>query len=79
MNLFPDKVTKEYIVVLLKMIQTKPIDYKDFFLNLMKDYVLTKKVSVDSEFVVLAASTYRRTREFSAFTSFLKFLYEIKM
>jgi hypothetical protein len=64
---------------MLKMVQLKPIDYKEFFLTLMKDYILNKKVQIDSEFVNLAVMTYRRTREFSAFTTFLKFLYEIKM
>jgi hypothetical protein len=61
------------------MVQLKPIDYKDFFLNLMRDHVLSKKVSVDDEIISLASLTYRRTREFSAFTTFLKFLYEIKV
>jgi len=56
----------------------KPVDYKDYFLGLMKDYVFSKKVEVDGELATLAAMTYRRSREFSAFTSFLKFLYEIK-
>ncbi len=54
------------------------MDYKDYFLGLMKDYVFSKKVEVDGELATLAAMTYRRSREFSAFTSFLKFLYEIK-
>lgn len=61
------------------MVQLKPIDYKDFFLNLMRDNVLAKKVQVDEELISLAALTYRRTREFSAFTTFLKFLYELKV